>query len=259
MKKLFLITLGALVSLTLQAQQVSRSMLKLRLSDGAPLSVTINGQFIDRNTSILRLDGLEAGQHKVEVYKNRPNKRRPKRIFTGTIRLEPGTVYVGLVDIGSQRLRIKTRPYDPARDGIEASQPAPAASGVTGSATAEGGDGFGAFPSGRDAAPAKPDFAANPVPAGILPATRIATLEKQVMAKTTDGDRLTVLKANLMNAKLSVAQLDGILGWLSFESTRLEFTDWVRSRTADPANLPQLEYRFALDENKEAFRKQLAN
>ncbi len=255
MKQLLIFFLMAGMGVPARAQQGAHSMLKLRLSDGAPLSVNINGQFINRNTSILRLDGLEAGQHKVEVYRNRANNRRPKRIFTGTISLDPGMVYVGLVDIGTQRLRIKTRPYDASRDGEgvrTGNQDAASPDAV--------GEGYGSFPQGRDAEVSKaPDFRANPEPPGVVPATRLAALEKQVMIRKTDGERVSVLKSNLVNARVSVAQLNTILGWLSFESSRLELTDWVRSRTADPENLGQLEYRFSLEANKAAFRKQLGN
>lgn len=249
MKKLVAVLALSLLASAGHAQQVSHVMFKLRLSDGSPLSVNVDGQYINRNTSILRLDGLEAGQHKVEVYRNRDNNRRPKRIFTGTISLDPGMVYVGLVDLGTQRLRMKTRPYDPARDGQGAAGAPPSAGGT------DRTDGFGSYPDGRDAPPNAPDFSGEPVPAGIINPGRLADLEKQVMQKKTDGERMTALKSQLVNARLSVAQLDKVLYWLSFESSRLEFVDWVRSRVADPEHLEKLEYRFSLDENRTAFRK----
>jgi hypothetical protein len=239
------------------AQQVSHALLKLRLSDGAPLSVNIDGQFINRNTSILKLDGIEPGQHKIEVYKNRKNDRRPKRIFTATIPLEAGTVYIGLVDLYTQRLRMKTRAYDPSRDGASAIAGSSDPQTALAADDTAGADGYGSFPNGRNNATGKPDFSKNAVPKGILPETRMTILAKQVTAKKTDGERLTVLKQNLMNAKVSVAQLDQMLEWLSFESTRLELTDWISSRTADPEHLDQLDYRFSLEDNKAAFRKQL--
>lgn len=253
MKQLLLSFLIVSASAGAGAQQSPYAMLKLRLSDGAPLSVNIDGQFIDRNTSILRLDGIEPGQHKIEVYRNRANNRKPKRIFTGTIPLDGGTVYIGLVDLYSQRLRMKTRPYDPRRDGAGGTAAADSDMPATGAA----GDGFGSFPKGKDAESARPDFSRNAVPAGIIAPARMTTLEKQVMAKQTESDRLDVLKKNLMSARVSVAQLDKMMGWLNFESSRLELSDWMRSRVADRANMPQLTYRFSLEENQTAFRKQL--
>lgn len=257
MNRILIALLILLPFAAVKAQPVSHAMLKLRLSDGAPLSVNIDGQFISRNTSILRLDGISAGRHKVEVYRDRPKNRKPKRIFTGTINLEPGTVYIGLVDLNSQRLRMKTRAYDPVRDGGGGAAAPGASASDPDMAGAAAGNGFGSFPEGRDNKPAPPDFSATAVPAGIIPAARLTTLEKQVMAKPTEGERLAILKTNLANDKVSVAQVDKLFSWLSFESSRLELLDWIKSRVADPANLSMLEYRFSLDENRAAFRKRI--
>jgi len=270
-----MIALSAAV--TLAAQGSSRTMLRLRLSDRSLIAVELDGRFIDRKTSSLTLDGLRPGLHRVEVYHTDEYHRRPVRIYTGTIRLKAGTVSTGIVDVRRRMLRMRTEMLDEQDDRAYSDRDAPGSSdrdnpfddrdrdrdidepredasdlsansgsGVKGN---PGEPGLGSFPKGRgNSQPAGQ-------PAGTLPQRKVNELAARVNKLITDTDKESLMKTELKKYRISIAQVQKMLGWLAFESTRLDFAIWAYAYTTDREAFRKLEDAFELKTNKAEFRK----
>lgn len=253
-------------------------MLKLRLSDNSIITVNLDGRFIDRQTTQLTLDGLRPGLHRLEVYADAGYRRRPVRVYTGTLRLAPATVNIGTVDVYNRGLRLRTRPLDDRdyadsrnddRSGIGAGSNSrdehqyddrhdnggdevyDNGRGGNSSSTSSGSDrdGYGSFPHGRS------NTANNSN--NILRAGDMDNLRSRVAARITDSDKESLMKNVLQSQNASTAQIREMLGWLSFDGTRLDFAKWAYSHVSDPRNYWKLEDAFSFDSSKEEFSKSL--
>ena len=76
-----------------------------------------------------------------------------------------------------------------------------------------------------------------------------------VQARTTDPDKGMLLERELDGKVLRTAQVREILGWLSFESTRLGFAKWAYGKVSDPEQYRTLEDVFVFSSSKEEFRE----
>lgn len=250
-------------------------MLRLRLSDRSPIAVNIDGRFIERQTNTLTLDGLEPGLHRLEVYSIYGYRRRPVRIYTGTIRLQPGTWNTGWVDVRNRILRMKTRPMQ-VREGPERSEREDlnyerdrdegAEESYRDDMYERGNDrapdiqdeeaeerpGYGSFPRGRG-------NVSEPQRGAELTATAMERLRGNVSGKVTDTEKLKLLKSELDEKSLRTAQLRVMLGWLTFESSRLDLAKWAHGRVSDPDRYRQLEDVFTGREAREEFRRSTRN
>lgn len=281
MKRFLLLSLSLmLLAGRLSAQNADRIMLKLRLSDNAPLSVFLDGRHINKGTASLTLDGLRPGFHRIEVYNE--GTRRPIRVFTGNIRLRRGMAYYGIVDVYNHGLRLSKRPVDdryaynndgrgnsdyreerredyPDRDN-------PDYNGNRGgnrngaddevyndrnSNAPAGSDGFGSFPRGRNGGPAT-------APVGnSFSSQDMSDLQSRVAARITDSDKKGLMQTSIEGRTVSTEQVRRMMGWLSFDDTKLELAKWAYDYTADKQNYWKLEDAFSFSATKEAFNKSI--
>ncbi len=277
MKRIFFLLLAVAAAASAIAQPFDHSILKLRLSDRAPIAVSIDGRYINRETQSLTLDGLRPGRHRLEVYRLSGSRLRPVRVYTGHIRFEAGTVNIGLVDVEERRLRLRTRPMSDEDDPAYADRPGyhrdfPERSGDNGNARrpeerarsgegsadnevyghedgdgAAGREGYGSFPHGRGNK--------QPASGNLLSSAQMTELRRQVEDEVADTQKDRILRSKLQTRDISAAQALEMMRWLAFESTRLDFAIWAFDRAADPENFGALEREFLSSESKTAFRK----
>ncbi len=272
MKRILLPALAILIShFAASAQSGNLSILKLRLSDRSGISVNLDGRFIDRQTTSLTLDGIRSGLHHIEVYASQGYRRRPVRIYTGTIRLAPATVNAGVVDIYSRGLSLRSRRLDeydyadhepeggydrdkandnyrPNRDGDGSDDVYDNSRGNRGGSAdgsaAQTETGVGSFPHGRGA-----------VTGSINPLTRrdMDDLHSRISSHITDTDKEQLLKSVIQNRNASTEQIREMLLWLAFDSTRLDFAKWAYPHASDRSNYWKLEDVFSFDSSKKEF------
>lgn len=260
MKRFLRLTLVLLsTSILASAQDARIATLRLRLSNGGTIAVNLDGQYIFRNTNSLTLDGIRPGWHRIEVYRDFGEGYRPRRIYTGTIRLRRGTFNDGLVDIRMRTLQLRTeaanapetgagdggsqQAYDPPRNNPGPDDVYP------GSAPNEKErEGYGSFPHGRSGGEQRYQRSS-------FSDQDMDDLHTRVDARITDGDKEKLLKNAVGQRSVNTAQVRQMLGWLTFESTRLEFAEWAYARVSDPGNYWKLEDVFSFDSSKEEFSK----
>jgi hypothetical protein len=269
---LFLFLLGTAGSV--EAQQGNISVLKLRLSDRSPIAVSLDGRYIDQGTTSLTMDGIRPGIHRIEIYADNDG-RRPVRVFTGTLRLRAGTVNIGIVDVYNRGLKLRTRPLDDGdigeRDrvgsrsslnrnsnneeghsvqeegGDREDRSDPRDDVYDGGRVSDNGEGYGSFPRGRE----NHDEARR----NAMSQADIDDLRQRVSSLTTDSDKEQLLKRALQDDRLYSDQVRQMLGWLSFESTRLEFAIWAYDHVMDQENYWKLEDTFDFSSSKKEFKQ----
>lgn len=263
------------------AQGRNLSMLRLRLSDQSIISVNLDGRFISRGTTLLTLDGIRPGLHRVEVYSEVGWRRRPIRMYTGTLRLQPGTLNTGVVDVYNRGLRLRTRPLDDQdyaddnsgdnkeqhqypksnngnyesegrRDDDKGSDDV-YNNGDRGNADNDrGNEGYGSFPRGRS-----DDVAA--ASEGSFSQGDMDDLRGRVASRITDSDKEKLMKTAVDGRTIASIQVREMLGWLSFDDTKLDFAKWAYSSVSDRQNYWKLEDAFSFSATKDDFNKSIRN
>ena len=276
MKRIVSLTLLLLTVATGAFAQSNRAMLKLRLSDRSLISVYLDGRYIYRETPTLTLDGLRPGLHRLEVYSEVGYRRHPIRIYTGTIRLTPATVNVGIVDVYDRGMRLRTRPMDDVdyterdqdrRDGYENDRLEnrdgynddrrdnrdgrdDIYEGDKNNNPSDKGEGYGSFPHGRGGD-------ANTYAPNAFGQRDMDDLRDRVTSRVTDSDKEQLMKTSLKNRTVYTDQVRQMLGWLSFDDTRLDFAKWAYDFAGDKQNYWKLEDAFSFSSTKETFNKEI--
>ena len=250
MKRIISVLIACCAAATLSAQPRTSTMLKLRLSDASRIAVELDGRYIDRETTSLTLDGLRPGSHRIVVYHTDDYRRRPFRLYSGTIRLKASTVYIGVVDVRARVLRMRSewrdaqvedrdiQRNDDSDDSYPPDEPAPPLSN-------------------RADPPQRSNETSSPQP-GTLSRSDMDAIAVKVNDLKTDTDKERLMKTELAKYRISTAQVRVMLHWLAFESTRLQFAIWAYDRCADRNQYHTLEDEFELSPNKSEFRKSIS-
>jgi hypothetical protein len=279
MKKILLFALMFLsASSVVLAQSRNRSLLKLRLSDRTPLSVIVDGRHFDEGSTTITIGNLPAGPHRIEVFSEGGYRMRPRRVYTGTSRVAPGMVYIGTVDIYNRGLRLRTRPIEAyAQDGGGRGKNADRDNEYTD----DKGGRYSVPETNRDDRNINDDIyddnrsgdyqdnnkatdEANERVEDKEYGRRIFTqsdmtdLRTRVNNRITDSDKEQLMKRVLQSRSASTAQIREMLGWLSFESTRLDFAKWAFSRVTDRRNYWKLEDVFTFSSSKTEFNEAIS-
>jgi hypothetical protein len=92
---------------------------------------------------------------------------------------------------------------------------------------------------------------ASPVPEGSFTDAASEKLKVKVDAKTTDTEKLKLMKEALRRETVTTFQVGTMLDWFLFESTRLEFAKWAYSITTDKDFYNDLASKFSYESSKE--------
>ncbi|MGN6568998.1 MAG: DUF4476 domain-containing protein [Flavipsychrobacter sp.] len=244
MKKILSIFFGLFITASAIAQPSDRPLLRIQLSDHSPLTVAIDGRYYKKHGTALTIGDLPQGKHHVKVYAYYPPRRngnaRAELLYESNIRTKRGTFTNCIVDAKTGYATIDIRDLSDNDFKQAPAQPDNNVDNIYGNqANAEGNN------SNADYKGAVPDNALNP---GDMDA-----LKGKVSAKIADGDKLKIIKNNLKNRSYYTDQVSVMMGWLNFESTRLELAKWAYSHVIDKKNYPGLEKQFTFKSSKEEF------
>src|SRR5690606_21291884 len=140
---------------------------------------------------------------------------RAKLLYTGRIRIDAGTVTHCVVDVQTQRMRIKTMDIEDA--DLDYDQHDEAVN--TDSRSPDGGR-------------------AN---SHILDNQDLKDLQARVEERITDTERMELMKSVLADRTYYSVQVRTMLNWLAFESSRLDFAKWSYTHVADKQDYWKLE------------------
>ncbi|MBS1615687.1 MAG: DUF4476 domain-containing protein [Bacteroidetes bacterium] len=250
-------------SLGASAQDNRISELRLRLSDGSNLAISLDGQLIARNTNSLTLDGIEPGRHRIEVYRDNGRRSRLRRIITTTLNLSPATYNDGVVDVRMRRLQLHTVA---ANDELRTDQSYDRYGNRNGTSDRRPNDydplneqsdhdyreGYGSYPRGREG------YNSNDYYTPRFSDRDMEDLRSRVASCMMDEDKEKLMEQVLSDRMVSTTQVRQMLGWLTFESTKLEFAKWAYTRASDRRDYWKLEDAFTFESSKDEFNQAIS-
>lgn len=243
MKKILSILFCLSIVASAMAQPSDRPLLRIQLSDHNPLTVAIDGRYYRKHGTALTIGDLPQGKHHVKVYAYYPPRRngnaRAELLYESNIRTKRGTFTNCIVDAKTGYATIDIRDLSDNDFKQAPAQPDNNADNIYGNQP--NADNI----TNNDYKGAIPDNALNP---GDMDA-----LKSKVNTKIADGDKLKIIKNNLKNRSYYTDQVNVMMGWLNFESTRLELAKWAYSHVIDKRNYYSLEKQFTFKSSKVEF------
>jgi hypothetical protein len=251
----------------------SRSMLRLRLNTGRQIMVNIDDRIYDKHAASITIGDLPPGRHRIKVYEYRPyrNSRggRAELVYTTVIKIRPNTYTYGTVDVDNGLLRLYykdmddyyahrddydrgdygDRTYNDDRDnnyndnnGYNDNRPGGGYNDNDGYNNDRNNnyDDRGGYDNGR--------YSRN-----MLSSRDLEDLRARVNDRITDTDKEKLMKSVLDNRGCTTDQVRTMMGWMSFESTKLDFAKWAFDRVADRRNYWKLESEFTFSSSKDEF------
>jgi len=225
-KKGSLLVLLLFLAGQLFAQHNNRTTLRIRLSDGYPLTVAVNGRYFQKVGKTLTIGDLPKKRHNIKVYRYRAyqdgNGGKAELVYSGRIKVNPGSAYDCIVDVGTRKFRMK--------EVASLAEPVMMAAPQT-SADIE-------MP-----------------PADIQRSAPLKSLKQKIDASEEDADKLKLAKGFLAANNVSVSELRDIASWFFFDDTRLEFVKQAYPKVADKQAFASLRDVFTLESSKQDFEQ----
>lgn len=211
--------------------QRQRSAVRVQLSDGRPLTVVINGRDYERKGTSITIGDLPRGKHRIEVYAMRGRRlQNPERVYSGRIRVDEGTTTFMTIDATRHSARIQVR------EGLGPWQE----------------DNDDRYQSRRD--DDEDNFSRSGNSSGRVAWFSDADLEdlrQRTADRTTDADKLQLIRSAIAGRAYSTAQVRAMAGMLSFESTKLDLAKSAYAGVSDPKDYWKLEDIFTFDASKQ--------
>lgn len=228
--------------------QSDHSALKVVLNDGSPLVVTLDDRRYNKHGVSLTIGDLPPGKHYVKVYAYTPYKGKPggnaELVFSGKIKIKPGTFAYAVVDPGNGTLSLTENPLSDQNSPPSQASPHSFNEGDRAQVTSS-------VPQPSSVA----DNTRAPVPPYDLTAMDFANVKKVAGEKETDSEKLKAMQAALGEHTYSTDQVKEMLGWFSFDDTRVTFAKWCYPHVVDKANYGELSSIFSFENTRNDFDK----
>ncbi len=251
MKRIWILVLALLLATpALHAQKSNRSTLRIRLSDGSPLLVTINGRDFKKIGRSITIADIPRKRQDLQVYRYRAyadgNGGKAELVFSGTIKVQKGSTYDCIVDPGSRKFRMKevaslqplaARPgFDPNRDQ----------------------------PLQDDSPSMAPNDNSNEevnldMPPEHIVSARLAPLKKAMDKEDADSKKLAEARKFIAANAVTSAEVKDIAGWIFFDDNRLPFVKAAYARVSDKDQFAIVGDVFTLPESRKEFDNFLKN
>ena len=232
MKSLCICLLCAVVSLQLDAQ----SMLKVRLSDSGPITVSVDGRYFNKRGTSVTVGDLPYGNHTLKIFGMSRRYYRGRQVldqlYTGRVRTYQGMITHFEFDPSSGTVR--TEDQDIHR---EESNRITERSDTYRDQTTDRSDNSAANSpvATEEEQPRSSSPAASPVSGGLGTFTdaKMTKLKSKTNTKNNDTEKMNILKDGLKNERLTTYQVSEIMDWLAFENTKVAFAKWAYDKTSD--------------------------
>lgn len=243
MKKLSLLLI-ILVSLSENSlAQLSQSVLQIRLRNDKLLTVVLNGRHYKRFGRTITFGDIPAGNHDIKVYRYYPNDdprysdSRPRAvlIYKGKMHIAPATTYFCTVDPQYKTMSIRESREDlyvEERSYKIEEQP-------------EFDEDREDKSYDRDKDRDDRDWGNNRnknsiTDPALLTNEQLYILKSSVQERVGSNDKVSLIQNFLQNKKMTTEQVKTIVGWLSFENSKLQIAKFCYPRTIDQENYLQV-------------------
>jgi hypothetical protein len=234
MKRFFVFALGFLLSFSVAfAQKNDRSTMRIRLSDGSPLMVTINGRDFKKTGRAITIGDIPKKRQDIQVYRFRPyadgGGGKAELVYSGTVKLEKGNTYDCIVDIGTRKFRMK-----------EVASLAPVPDRLP-------------FRPGNDK-PIQEQTPVDEIPGNEpVASTRLQGLKAAMDRVDEDSKKLVEAKKFIGQNTISSAEAKAIASWIFFDDNRMLFVKSAYPKVTDKNNFQQVGTVFTLEDSRKEF------
>ncbi|WP_162902950.1 DUF4476 domain-containing protein [Taibaiella koreensis] len=252
MKRIIVLALAILCFLpAVFAQRSDRSTLRIRLSDGGPLLVTINGRDFRKIGRSITIADIPRKRQNMQVYRYRAyadgKGGKAELVYSGTIKVQKGSTYDCIVDIGTRKFRMlevaslqplaQQPPFDPRRD-----QPLGQDEGTA-----------------TDNSQPVADDTPMEMPPDRTVSARLQPLKTAMDKEDADSKKLAEARKFIAANSVTSAEVTNIAGWIFFDDNRLTFAKAAYARVSDKQNFASVGSVFTLPESKKDFEDFLRN
>jgi hypothetical protein len=266
-------------------QPDKRGALRVRVSDNGPISIEVDGKRFKKYGTSLFVGDLPKGRRYIRIFERDDNSRRHRQVlYEGVVRIHKHKLTDAILDmrtgyLDESLLEIPAQPpvaqnnnqYNNVRpiegngnynngnnnNGNNSQGSSQYNNSYQGSNNNNNdnnnqGNRSGYIGSQVPPRPIPPTKNYTPVPADyvVLTANDVSKTGQKVNEKITDTDKLKVLEAALKKKSFNTDQLGIMMGWLTFEQSKLELAKWAFSHTTDKGNFPNLEQKLSENNNR---------
>jgi hypothetical protein len=244
MKRILVMALALLLSVpALYAQKSNRSVMRIRLSNGGPLVVTINGRDFKKIGRSITIGDIPRKRQYIQVYRYRAyadgQGGKAELVYSGDVKIQKGGTYDCIVDLNTRKFRLKE---------VSTLQPLPQmpppAKGQM-------------QPLNETADAQSPDNTNEEVVLDMPPdhtvSPRLQTLKNAMEKVEADSKKLAEAKKFINSNSVTSAEVKTIAEWIFFDDNRLLFVKAAYARVSDKANFNSVGDVFTLEESKKAF------
>lgn len=215
--------LSLLVSGNAQAQR-GRGEIAVRSEDGEKLGISVDGRRYDRFSAEFLLGNIPTGRRSVTIYRLRPHRNddgaTAQTVYEGQLLVRAGYRILMRVNAANGGVSIQHQEL--------LSSPVPQ----------------------RPDAPSAPPARTPPL---ALPQAN--NWQTQVESKTTDTERLRILKARVTSGAVATTELLEMMATLSFEDSRLELAQAAAPRISDRENINKVSAAFENPDSRKTFEE----
>lgn len=250
MKRILVLLLALLLSIPgTYAQKSNRSVMRIRLSNGGPLLVTINGRDFKKIGRSITIGDIPRKRQYIQVYRYRRyadgQGGKAELAYSGTVKIQKGGTYDCIVDLPTRKFRMKT---------VSSLQPLPQMPAF---------DRNSSQPLNETNASNAPDNSNDEIVLDMPPdhtvTPKLQSLKDAMDKVEADSKKLAEAKKYISTHSISSAEVKEITGWIFFDDNRLLFVKAAYLKVSDRGNFASVGEVFTLDDSKKAFDDFLRN
>jgi hypothetical protein len=199
--------------------------IRVKLSTNQMLAVSIDDRYYERRGTSLTIGDIPAGKHYLKVYNYRVGRSgngRANVVYSGYVVLKPNSFNTCIVDPFQRKMTMRTTQTFDRDDN----------------------DNYENWNDDGN------DRNYNDNHSNAMRNQDVTELGVRVKDRMTDSDKDKLMRSVLANKTYYTEQLRTMMGWLSFESTKLEFAKWAYDNTIDKENYWKLEDIFSFSSSK---------
>lgn len=247
MKKILVLALSLFLCFNVAvAQRSDRSTMRIRLSDGTPLLLTINGRDFKKTGRSITIGDIPRKRQDFQVYRFRPyadgRGGKAELVFSGRVKIQKGSTYDCVVDVRERKFMMKEVSSLPPLDNrppFNARRDQPI------------GNDAEAYASSGAPADNNTDIA---MPPSHEVSGRLQALKTAMDRVEADSKKLAEAKKFVDQNGVTSAEVSDIAGWLFFDDTKLTFVKQAYSKVSDKANFAgEVGAVFTLPASKQDF------
>ncbi len=228
---LFILTIGFAA-----AQGKPRSTVRIRLSDEYPLTVNINERDYKKVGQTITIGDLPKKRHDIRVYRIRTysdgSGAKADLVYSGRIKLEPGSTYDCIVDVNTRKFRMKKVKELPIITTIDNRSTAPQYNAIQ-----------------------EPISNEIEMPTVKKEYPKLKPLKSQMEKANTENERLQIAKKFVNSNTLSTEEASYISTFLLFDDNKVAFFKHAKPKLNDPQNFVDLASELSMEDAKKEFEK----